>query len=139
MAERGGFEPPVPSRAHVISSHAPSTGLGHLSALSPITYRTGGIKRASILTPCGGGPELGKPALLYPGLGGWRHVKDAMFFPESDLDQIKKVPAQKFPADRARTESRVQLKVPKLGVQEPNSIIEPVSIPNPIHIVFTVL
>ena len=34
LAEREGFEPPVPFRAHLISSQAPSTGLGHLSGLS---------------------------------------------------------------------------------------------------------
>ncbi len=33
LAEREGFEPPVPVRAHLISSQAPSTGLGHLSTL----------------------------------------------------------------------------------------------------------
>ncbi len=33
LAEREGFEPPVPVRVHLISSQAPSTGLGHLSAL----------------------------------------------------------------------------------------------------------
>jgi hypothetical protein len=32
LAEREGFEPPVPFRAHLISSQAPSAGLGHLSA-----------------------------------------------------------------------------------------------------------
>jgi hypothetical protein len=31
VAEREGFEPPVPVRAHLISSQAPSTVLGHLS------------------------------------------------------------------------------------------------------------
>ena len=35
MAEREGFEPPVPLRAHLISSQARSTGLRHLSALHP--------------------------------------------------------------------------------------------------------
>ena len=34
LAEREGFEPPVPFRAHLISSQAPSAGLGHLSGLS---------------------------------------------------------------------------------------------------------
>ena len=33
LAEREGFEPPVPFRAHLISSQAPSAGLGHLSTL----------------------------------------------------------------------------------------------------------
>jgi hypothetical protein len=33
LAEREGFEPPLPFRADLISSQAPSTGLGHLSAL----------------------------------------------------------------------------------------------------------
>ena len=32
MAEREGFEPPLPFRVNLISSQAPSTGLGHLSA-----------------------------------------------------------------------------------------------------------
>ena len=32
MAERGGFEPPVEFPPHVISSHAESAGLSHLSA-----------------------------------------------------------------------------------------------------------
>ena len=32
MAEREGFEPPLPARVNLISSQAPSTGLGHLSA-----------------------------------------------------------------------------------------------------------
>ena len=32
LAEREGFEPPLPFRADLISSQAPSTGLGHLSA-----------------------------------------------------------------------------------------------------------
>ena len=31
LAEREGFEPPLPFRADLISSQAPSTGLGHLS------------------------------------------------------------------------------------------------------------
>ena len=33
LAEREGFEPPVPFRVHLISNQAPSTGLGHLSIL----------------------------------------------------------------------------------------------------------
>ena len=32
LAEREGFEPPLPFRADLISSQAPPTGLGHLSA-----------------------------------------------------------------------------------------------------------
>ena len=32
LAEREGFEPPLPLRVNLISSQAPSTGLGHLSA-----------------------------------------------------------------------------------------------------------
>ena len=32
LAEREGFEPPVRFPVHLISSQAPSTGLGHLSA-----------------------------------------------------------------------------------------------------------
>ena len=32
LAEREGFEPPVRLPVHLISSQAPSTGLGHLSA-----------------------------------------------------------------------------------------------------------
>ncbi len=32
LAEREGFEPPLPIRVNLISSQAPSTGLGHLSA-----------------------------------------------------------------------------------------------------------
>ncbi len=31
LAEREGFEPPLPFRVNLISSQAPSTGLGHLS------------------------------------------------------------------------------------------------------------
>ena len=33
LAEREGFEPPLPFRVNLISSQAPSTGLGHLSTL----------------------------------------------------------------------------------------------------------
>ncbi len=32
LAEREGFEPPLPLQVNLISSQAPSTGLGHLSA-----------------------------------------------------------------------------------------------------------
>ena len=32
LAEREGFEPPLPVRVNLISSQAPSAGLGHLSA-----------------------------------------------------------------------------------------------------------
>ncbi len=32
VAEREGFEPPLPVKVNLISSQAPSTGLGHLSA-----------------------------------------------------------------------------------------------------------
>ena len=32
VAEREGFEPPLPVRVNLISSQAPSAGLGHLSA-----------------------------------------------------------------------------------------------------------
>jgi hypothetical protein len=39
LAEREGFEPPVPFRAHLISSQAPSAGLGHLSINKSIAYR----------------------------------------------------------------------------------------------------
>ncbi len=35
LAEGEGFEPPVPLRAHMISSHAQSTGLCHPSACAP--------------------------------------------------------------------------------------------------------
>jgi hypothetical protein len=38
MAEREGFEPPVPLRVRLISSQVHSTGLCHLSALFSITY-----------------------------------------------------------------------------------------------------
>jgi hypothetical protein len=36
MAEREGFEPPVRFPVHLISSQAPSTGLGHLSVFLAI-------------------------------------------------------------------------------------------------------
>ena len=45
LAEREGFEPPLPFRVNLISSQAPSTGLGHLSAFS----------RVALL-----GPEMGE-------------------------------------------------------------------------------
>ena len=45
LAEREGFEPPVPFRAHLISSQAPSTGLGHLSALLHWKYLQPGLLR----------------------------------------------------------------------------------------------
>ena len=38
MAEREGFEPPVPLRVRLISSQVHSTGLCHLSALFTTTY-----------------------------------------------------------------------------------------------------
>ena len=39
MAEREGFEPPVRFPVHLISSQAPSTGLGHLSAQNQLVSR----------------------------------------------------------------------------------------------------
>jgi hypothetical protein len=38
MAEREGFEPPVPVRVRLISSQVHSTGLCHLSVFFTITY-----------------------------------------------------------------------------------------------------
>ena len=38
MAEREGFEPPVPLRVRLISSQVHSTGLCHLSALFTTSY-----------------------------------------------------------------------------------------------------
>ncbi len=40
MAEREGFEPPVPVKVRLISSQVHSTGLCHLSVLSSIAYST---------------------------------------------------------------------------------------------------
>jgi hypothetical protein len=37
MAEGEGFEPPVPLLAHMISSHAQSTGLCHPSGSKPLS------------------------------------------------------------------------------------------------------
>ena len=34
LAERVGFEPTLPFRVNLISSQAPSAGLGHLSAIN---------------------------------------------------------------------------------------------------------
>src|ERR1044071_4408808 len=39
LAEREGFEPPVRFPVHLISSQAPSTGLGHLSAAIQLVTR----------------------------------------------------------------------------------------------------
>ena len=39
MAEREGFEPPVPLRVRLILSQVHSTGLCHLSALFSINYK----------------------------------------------------------------------------------------------------
>ena len=39
VAEREGFEPPLPVKVNLISSQAPSTGLGHLSAYSLLNIR----------------------------------------------------------------------------------------------------
>ena len=39
LAEREGFEPPVRFPVHLISSQAPSTGLGHLSAVIQLVSR----------------------------------------------------------------------------------------------------
>ncbi len=36
VAEREGFEPPLPVKVNLISSQAPSTGLGHLSVRKSI-------------------------------------------------------------------------------------------------------
>ena len=43
LAEREGFEPPLPFRVNLISSQAPSAGLGHLSAL--VCFRLLCLKR----------------------------------------------------------------------------------------------
>jgi hypothetical protein len=43
LAEREGFEPPSPFRVNLISSQAPSAGLGHLSAL--VCFRLLCLKR----------------------------------------------------------------------------------------------
>ncbi len=40
LAEREGFEPPVRFPVHLISSQAPSTGLGHLSAAIQLVSRS---------------------------------------------------------------------------------------------------
>jgi hypothetical protein len=40
LAEREGFEPPVRFPVHLISSQAPSTGLGHLSAVIQLVTRS---------------------------------------------------------------------------------------------------
>jgi hypothetical protein len=39
LAEREGFEPPSPFRVNLISSQAPSAGLGHLSVIFQISYQ----------------------------------------------------------------------------------------------------
>ena len=45
LAEREGFEPPLPVRVNLISSQAPSTGLGHLSVIKSIACGFLRVKR----------------------------------------------------------------------------------------------
>ena len=49
MAEREGFEPPVPLRVRLISSQVHSTGLCHLSAPAPVYNNCGEWRKRGAL------------------------------------------------------------------------------------------
>ncbi len=51
LAEREGFEPPLPARVNLISSQARSARLCHLSIIRSLTYSFLRVKRISLVTP----------------------------------------------------------------------------------------
>ena len=74
MAEREGFEPPVPLRVRLISSQVHSTGLCHLSALGYCDLPSRDSHRVMA--------EDGGPGNLVPEVRcGWRNVGPSMRIP----------------------------------------------------------
>ena len=84
MAEREGFEPPVPLRVHLISSQARSTGLRHLSLpkVPPILRRVTVLAGNSSSTSRGSYAVTGVTVLVIQvpltKVGGSRSVPAAM-------------------------------------------------------------